>query len=71
MTLQRLRQALCGLRGHDRLLLFEDQRLALKCVSCGHETPGFVLDAPPPTVTVPGDRYRHRSYLRLAARRIA
>ena len=55
MTLEQLRQALCGLTGHNRLLRYEDARLALKCVSCGHETPGWALDGPPPTIT----RRRH------------
>lgn len=54
-----LRQAFCGLRGHDTLLHFEDERMALRCVSCGHETPGWELNEVPPTVTVRGDARRH------------
>ncbi len=54
-----LRQALCGLAGHDRVMHFEAQRVALRCVSCGHETAGFALNAPPPTVTAAGDPHRH------------
>jgi hypothetical protein len=54
-----LRQAFCGLRGHDTLLHFEDERLSLRCVSCGHETPGWELNEVPPTVTVRGDARRH------------
>jgi hypothetical protein len=38
-----LRQAFCGLHGHDSLLQFEKDRIFLKCVSCGHETPGWEL----------------------------
>jgi hypothetical protein len=41
-----LRQALCGLHGHDSLLQFEKDRIFLKCVSCGHETPGWELTEP-------------------------
>jgi hypothetical protein len=42
----RLRQFWCGLTGHDAIMTFEDSRMALQCVSCGHETPGIVIDAP-------------------------
>jgi hypothetical protein len=54
-----LRQTFCGLRGHDTLLHFEDERMSLRCVSCGHETPGWELNEAPPTVTVRGDARRH------------
>jgi len=54
-----LRQTFCGLRGHDTLLHFEDDRMSLQCVSCGHETPGWELNEAPPTVTVRGDARRH------------
>ena len=56
---QRLSQMLCGFRGHDTLLHFEDERMSLRCVSCGHETPGWELNEVPPTVTVRGDARRH------------
>ena len=58
-ALDLLRQMFCGLRGHDSLLHFEDERLSLRCVSCGHETPGWELNEVPPTVTVRGDARRH------------
>ena len=54
-----LSQLFCGLRGHDTLLHFEDERMSLRCVSCGHETPGWELNEVPPTVTVRGDARRH------------
>jgi hypothetical protein len=38
-----LRQVLCGLHGHDRLVQFERNRMYMRCVSCGHETPGWTL----------------------------
>jgi hypothetical protein len=53
-----LRQTFCGLHGHDTLLRFERERISLRCVSCGHETPGWSLDEAPPTVTVCGDARR-------------
>ena len=68
-----LRQTFCGLRGHDTLLHFEDERMSLQCVSCGHESPGWELNEAPPTVTVRGDARRHvlaRPQL-LGTRRIA
>ncbi len=54
-----LSQLFCGLRGHDTLLRFENERMSLRCVSCGHETPGWELNEVPPTVTVRGDARRH------------
>jgi hypothetical protein len=46
---ERVRQLFCGLHGHDNLLQFEQDRMFLKCVSCGHESPGWELgDTPPP-----------------------
>ncbi|HEX3646665.1 MAG TPA: hypothetical protein VHT95_13715 [Vicinamibacterales bacterium] len=57
--MESLRQMFCGLRGHDTLLHFEDERMSLRCVSCGHETPGWELNEVPPTVTVRGDARRH------------
>src|SRR5437762_2815941 len=40
-----LRQTFCGLHGHDAFLQFGRDRLYLKCVSCGHESPGWNLGA--------------------------
>ena len=54
-----VQQAFCGLRGHDTMLHFEDERIALRCASCGHETPGWELNEVPPTVTMRGDARRH------------
>ena len=70
---ERLRQMLCGLHGHDTMLQFEQERMFLRCVSCGHETTGWELTETPPTVTVRGDARRHaivRPKL-VSARRIA
>ena len=46
-----MRQAYCGLHGHDSLLQFEQDRMFLKCTSCGHETPGWELTETPPITT--------------------
>ena len=72
-VLGRMRQMLCGLHGHDTLLHFEQDRMSLRCVSCGHETPGWELTEAPPTVTVRGDA-RPTAAMRphlVSARRIA
>ena len=53
------RRVICGLFGHDTLLHFENERMSLRCVSCGHESPGWELNETPPTVTVRGDARRH------------
>jgi hypothetical protein len=47
-----IRQTVCGMHGHDNLLQFEQERMFLKCVSCGHETPGWELNEAPPTATM-------------------
>lgn len=49
--LDRLRQFVCQLRGHDPVLQFEPSRLFLRCLSCGHETPGWIQDMKAPVVT--------------------
>ena len=47
-VMDRVRQMLCGMHGHDALLQFQQDRMFLRCASCGHETPGWeVCDAPP------------------------
>jgi len=55
---ERLRQIWCGLHGHCALLQFGQERLYLRCVSCGHETTGWELTETPPTITVRGDARR-------------
>ena len=47
-----IRQTVCGMHGHDSLLQFEQERMFLKCASCGHETHGWELNEAPPTVTL-------------------
>ena len=49
----RVRRIFCGMHGHDNLLQFERDRMFLRCVSCGHESPGWALTETPPTVTEP------------------
>jgi hypothetical protein len=47
-VMDRVRQAFCGLQGHDNMLQFEHEHMFLQCTSCGHQTPGWRLDDIPP-----------------------
>jgi hypothetical protein len=67
-----MRQAFCGLHGHDNYLQFEHDRMFLKCVSCGHESHGWELNDPRPAVRLRGDARRHMLPAQLVgARRVA
>jgi hypothetical protein len=71
--LDRIREAFCGLHGHDNLLQFEQDRMFLKCVSCGHESPGWELNETPPTA-IGADNPRRQTLVRthlMTERRIA
>jgi hypothetical protein len=48
-VLERVKELLCGLSGHDNLLQFQHDRMFLRCASCGHETRGWELNEVPPT----------------------
>jgi len=37
------RRLICMVTGHTTVLHFEPRRLALRCVDCGHETPGWSI----------------------------
>jgi len=67
-----VRQLFCELRGHDKLLQFEQRRMFLKCMSCGHESPGWEVAETPPQVTARTEPSpaRVRPHL-VTARRIA
>jgi len=55
-----MRQASCGLSGHDHMLTGRDGRMCLRCWHCGHETPGWSFDGPRPVRRYAGDPERHR-----------
>lgn len=40
-SIDRLGQALCGLRGHAMMMRFESTRLSLQCADCGYNTAGW------------------------------
>jgi hypothetical protein len=57
---QWMREAYCGLHGHDSMLHFEKDRMSLQCASCGHETPGWEMsEISRPKVRLRGDSRRH------------
>jgi hypothetical protein len=39
------RKGICGVGAHDYLLKTAPHRVFLRCDACGHETPGWYLDA--------------------------
>ena len=49
-------QFICSLHGHDSLLHFEHGRMSLLCTSCGHETPGWDVNAKTARVETGGSR---------------
>lgn len=34
-------QRFCAVRGHDSVLHFEENRVRLRCTSCGYDSPGW------------------------------
>lgn len=38
-----IRRLICMLTGHTSILIFEPRRLALRCIQCGYETPGWTI----------------------------
>ncbi len=45
-----LRRLICGFRGHDEFLQFEKNRVYLLCITCGHESLGWTIDARRPVL---------------------
>jgi hypothetical protein len=69
-----VRQTACGVLGHDNLMQFEHDRLFLRCASCGHESPGWSLVEPPPSVKQQGGERRRMLVAKprlMSARRVA
>ena len=40
-TVNRAHQELCSVRGHESYLYFDEDRVYLRCVACGYESPGW------------------------------
>lgn len=58
-VLTRIRQSLCGLRGHEEVRHFEGKRVMMRCTSCGHDTPGWEISGRGPRQRFEGDQRRH------------
>src|SRR5687767_12489486 len=58
-AMTRLGQLLCGIRGHDAMLHFEGKRVMMRCLSCGHDTPGWETGERAPRRRFEGDARRH------------
>jgi len=48
--MESLRRLICAIRGHEDYLQFEKNRVYLQCISCGHESPGWTVDARRPVL---------------------
>jgi hypothetical protein len=59
-AIDHLQSAVCGLHGHDPLLVFEDGRMFLRCTSCGYESPGWNTGEKRPRQRFSGDAARHQ-----------
>lgn len=63
-------QRFCAVRGHDSVLHFEENRVLLRCTSCGYDSPGWEVNERRPRV-----RYakadKHRFVLEPALKRTA
>ncbi|MGE5358461.1 MAG: hypothetical protein ACM3NQ_05535 [Bacteroidales bacterium] len=55
---RQVQSILCSLHGHDTLLHYDQNRIYLRCASCGHETPGWELDERRPRIRFRGDARR-------------
>ncbi len=55
---KRIQFLLCSLHGHDPLLHYDQNRVFLRCASCGYETPGWELDKRRPRIRFRGDTER-------------
>lgn len=68
-VLDRLGQFVCGMQGHEHMLQHDDGRLFLRCVSCGHQSPGW--DVPTKLRAARFTELRARKVPPVAARRVA
>lgn len=58
-----MHSVVCGLQGHDNLLQFARGRMFLKCVSCGHESPGWNVKERVETPAPARQEHRRRRFL--------
>jgi hypothetical protein len=48
-----LKRVFCSLRGHEEYLHFDNNRVYLQCVVCGHESPGWTVESRRPVLRFP------------------
>jgi hypothetical protein len=70
-AMNHLQSAVCGLHGHDPLLVFEEGRMFLRCTSCGHQTPGWETGERKPRLRFSGDAARHQLHATPRSRTIS
>ena len=51
-ALARVQQIICGLRGHDSVLQFDQSRVFLQCMSCSYQSPGWRVETVTPQLSV-------------------
>jgi hypothetical protein len=51
-ALARVQQIICGLRGHDSVLQFDQSRVFLQCMSCSYQSPGWRVETVSPHLHV-------------------
>lgn len=57
-----LKRLICAFRGHEEYLHFEKNRVYLECVACGHESPGWTIDARRPVLRFESRRAKGPSH---------
>lgn len=68
-VLERLGRVFCGMQGHEHMLKSAEGRLFLRCVTCGHESPGW--DVPIRVRAAKVTEVRARRMPPLPAKRVA
>lgn len=69
-ALEYVSQKLCGLHGHDSVLHFENNRVLLRCTSCGYDSPGWEVSQRRPHVRY-ATAEQHRFLLEPALKKTA
>ena len=48
--MESLRRLICAIRGHEDFMQVDKNRIYLLCISCGHESPGWIVDSRRPVL---------------------
>ena len=57
-----LTRLICAIRGHENYRHFEKNRVYLQCIGCGHESPGWTVDARRPVLRFQARRAKTSSH---------